>query len=207
MEEAFISKKELLDATGISYGQLYRWKRKHLIPEEWFIRKSTYTGQETFFPRERILDRIEKIQQLKGDLSLDELAGMLSPDLADTKLPSNELSPRGICSQAVLDFYMERYGEKESFTFGEVLQLYVLHGLLTGGNINRDEGKMVLQVMKDHSSEFENESCTLLIIRKLGVSACLLCSNLALARFDEETKVVEQIDLAEKIQALKMKWL
>lgn len=49
MEEDLISKKELLDETGISYGQLYRWKRKQLIPEEWFIRKSTFTGQETFF--------------------------------------------------------------------------------------------------------------------------------------------------------------
>lgn len=48
MEEDLISKKELLDETGISYGQLYRWKRKQLIPEEWFIRKSTFTGQETF---------------------------------------------------------------------------------------------------------------------------------------------------------------
>jgi len=24
---------------GISYGQLYRWKRKGLIPESWFIRR------------------------------------------------------------------------------------------------------------------------------------------------------------------------
>lgn len=49
MEEDLISKKDLLELTGISYGQLYRWKRKQLIPEEWFIRKSTFTGQETFF--------------------------------------------------------------------------------------------------------------------------------------------------------------
>lgn len=51
MEEDLISKKQLLDLTGISYGQLYRWKRKQLIPEEWFIRKSTFTGQEPFFQR------------------------------------------------------------------------------------------------------------------------------------------------------------
>ena len=34
MDETLISKKELLDLTGISYGQLYRWKRKGLIPED-----------------------------------------------------------------------------------------------------------------------------------------------------------------------------
>lgn len=55
MEEDLISKKELLELTGISYGQLYRWKRKQLIPEEWFIRKSVFTGQETFFQRNGFL--------------------------------------------------------------------------------------------------------------------------------------------------------
>lgn len=56
VDSDLISKKELLEETGISYGQLYRWKRKNLIPEEWFIRKSTYTGQETFFSSRKNID-------------------------------------------------------------------------------------------------------------------------------------------------------
>ena len=40
-----ISKKDLLNETGISYGQLYRWKREGLIPEEWFIKQPSFTGQ------------------------------------------------------------------------------------------------------------------------------------------------------------------
>ncbi|MED2647241.1 DUF4004 family protein, partial [Bacillus thuringiensis] len=71
MSTDLISKKDLLELTGISYGQLYRWKRKNLIPEDWFVRKSTFTGQETFFPKEKILERIDKIQTMKEDLSLD----------------------------------------------------------------------------------------------------------------------------------------
>ena len=78
VQDDLISKKELLDLTSISYGQLYRWKRKNLIPEEWFIRKSTFTGQETFFPREDILKRIETIQSMKENLSLDEMAEMFT---------------------------------------------------------------------------------------------------------------------------------
>ena len=46
--EDLISKKEVLEKYSISYGALYRWKRMGLIPEAWFIRKSTSTGQETF---------------------------------------------------------------------------------------------------------------------------------------------------------------
>ena len=60
-----ISKKDLLAVTGISYGQLYRWKRQRLIPDEWFLKQSSYTGQETFFPREQMLSRIQSILELK----------------------------------------------------------------------------------------------------------------------------------------------
>ena len=68
-----ISKKDLLAETGISYGQLYRWKRDGLIPEEWFIKRSSYTGQETFFPRERALERVAKILEMKDAQSLEDI--------------------------------------------------------------------------------------------------------------------------------------
>lgn len=74
MADEWISKKELLSEAHISYGQLYRWKRKGLIPETWFIRRSTFTGQETFFPRSAILDRIRWIQSMKPEIPLDDLA-------------------------------------------------------------------------------------------------------------------------------------
>ena len=73
-----ISKKELLLRYNISYGALYRWKRKGLIPDEWFIKKSTTTGQETFFPEKLVCERIEMIQGMKDDILLDDLAQKLS---------------------------------------------------------------------------------------------------------------------------------
>lgn len=74
MGEELISKKELLERYGISYGALYRWKRMGLIPEEWFLKKATMTGQETFFPKELICERVELIQSKKDAHSLDELS-------------------------------------------------------------------------------------------------------------------------------------
>ena len=74
MGDELISKKELLERYGISYGALYRWKRKGLIPEEWFLKKATVTGQETFFPKDLICERVELIQSQKDDFSLDELS-------------------------------------------------------------------------------------------------------------------------------------
>ena len=67
MDEELISKKELLETFGISYGALYRWKRMGLIPEAWFLRRSTSTGQETFFRRDQICQRIRLKPKLYGN--------------------------------------------------------------------------------------------------------------------------------------------
>ena len=66
----------LLERYGVSYGALYRWKRMGLIPEDWFLRRATPTGQETFFHRAQICPRVEQILQ-RGDTSLEDLAEKL----------------------------------------------------------------------------------------------------------------------------------
>ena len=77
-DEKLISKKDLLTRYGISYGALYRWKRKGLIPDEWFIKRSTVTGQETFFPEALVCQRVETILEKEEEVLLDELAQTLS---------------------------------------------------------------------------------------------------------------------------------
>lgn len=96
----YISKKELLAATGISYGQLYRWKRERLIPESWFIKRPSYTGQETIFPKEQILDRIQAILDSKGRYSLEELAKIFSPESASASIDAKRLEQiKEICPE------------------------------------------------------------------------------------------------------------
>lgn len=80
MEQELISKKELLEKYAISYGALYRWKRQGLIPEEWFIKKSTVTGQETFFPKALICQRVELIRGMKGEVTLEALKRQLNEE-------------------------------------------------------------------------------------------------------------------------------
>ena len=81
--EDLISKKELLEKYGISYGTLYRWKRMGLIPEDWLVKKSTFTGQETFFNRELICRRVEEIMSKKDRVSLEALAKELGQKTAE----------------------------------------------------------------------------------------------------------------------------
>ena len=117
--ENLISKKELLSKYGISYGALYRWKRKGLIPDEWFIKKSTVTGQETFFPEKLVCQRIETILSKKEDVLLDELAKELSGEddkneflVLDTEFGGKTFRMRDVKSIVIID----KNGEKREIT-------------------------------------------------------------------------------------------
>jgi len=115
-----ISKKELLQITGISYGQLYRWKRENIIPEDWFMKQSSFTGQETFFPREKILKRVEMIQGLKDTLSLEEIARLLSPELIDRLFGINDLDAIKELDKTVVESFITGF-KKNTFTYSDVL--------------------------------------------------------------------------------------
>lgn len=202
-----ISKKDLLELTGISYGQLYRWKRKNLIPEDWFVRKSTFTGQETFFPKEKILERIDKIQTMKEDLSLDELANMFSPSVREILLTKEDLLRKGIASETVLQFFIEQTNKTTEFQFVDILYVYMLEELLQSGEISLEEGKMVLQVLRENYEAMKHKTCDLIMVRKLGISTCLLVSNVDDLIFEKGTKIVLREAIMKYTEALKTKLL
>ncbi len=206
MEEQLISKKELLEKTSISYGQLYRWKRKNLIPEEWFIRKSTFTGQETFFPREDILKRISMIQKMKENLSLDEMREMLSPKMKDVSMTADDLIHKGLISRTALDVFSEG-GENSVFSSRDLLSLYVLEGLLQSGNVSLAEAKMAAGVLKQHDTEEIKKQTELIMLRKLGVTTCFIAAAADSILFESSVKVVERVDLAKASEELKTTYM
>lgn len=205
MTDDLISKKELLDLTGISYGQLYRWKRKNLIPEEWFIRKSSYTGQETFFPKQQILPRIDKIIHMKEGLSLDELADVFSPTLGEVEMSAQQLIDRNIVSLASLELLTEASREQSLYGLEQIMMLYVLEKLLMSGDITRQEGSLLIEVMSDHYYRFRDRASELLLIRKMGVPTFMLVGAGAELYFDQGVKVVLRITLATFMEELKLK--
>jgi len=166
MEQELISKKELLEEMGISYGQLYRWKRKRLIPEEWFIRKSTFTGQETFFPKGLIVARIGHILSMKDDLSLDELAGKLSALQSDIQLRAEEIQGR-IVSSAIMDRYGRQMLHDGRLAFAHAFYLFVadwLHRVLPNG-MTEEEGARLLHLLTERIPQLEERPCQLVVLQ------------------------------------------
>lgn len=207
MEEELISKKDLLDETGISYGQLYRWKRKQLIPEEWFIRKSTFTGQETFFPRERILGRVQHILQKKDDLSLDELAGKLSEPLSQHQviLTVAQLRKRNIVSNSSLERFGRPDSEGMQLTFEQILNLFTVDLLLSKGELSLEEADRLYLTLGVHTPGFAGKNWELFFVRKMGVSFYLMALSGAELAFDEGVRVVSRLSLADLTEQLKVR--
>ncbi|MDR6225155.1 DUF4004 family protein [Desmospora profundinema] len=204
MTPDLISKKELLELTGISYGQLYRWKRKKLIPEEWFIRKSTFTGQETFFPREAVLARIQKIQAWKEDRSLDEIADLLS-SVSTSVWKKSELIEGNVVSEVAFQWLEQVRGERvETVSHRTVLALLVLESLLQDGGLSQNEGKIVLRLFDTVTADFQNHRAQVLLLRKGGVTTAILAMDEGKIHVDPDTEVADRIQLAKCVEKMKL---
>lgn len=204
MEEELISKKELLERADISYGQLYRWKRKGLIPEEWFIRKSTYTGQETFFPRSKVLARIEKIKNLKEDVSLDDIADVFSPSPDDVSLSPDELKQKALISADVLNIFLKDHGQGD-LDFNEIRMAYIFSSLLMSGNVSLDEGRLVLELLRTGLLRFGSANFDAVLTRKLGVFCCFAIPSGAEVCLDKDMRLISKISIPAVTEELKLK--
>ena len=180
MSEELISKKDLLELMNISYGQLYRWKRKKLIPEEWFIKKSVVTGQETFFPKDRIIERINKIIELKEELSLDDLANKFT---GNNKNEDKEELINKINKEYLIDreYLINKFSEglinsfesiisiKDSYKSRNIFSLLLFKILIENGSLSISEISEIITLSNEDYSKLKGDNYNLIIKRKMGV--------------------------------------
>ena len=151
-DEELISKRELLRAARISYGTLYRWKRMNLIPESWFIHRATRTGQATFFPKERILARVGKIQELKSELSVDQLREIFSANVRSFLIPMNDFVKLNMVNRLTLTAFSAVFPKKEKLDFDDVFSMYVVDHLMRISGIYLEDAKQVIRMLEKYLS-------------------------------------------------------
>ncbi|MDR0508899.1 MAG: YhbD family protein [Candidatus Methanoplasma sp.] len=200
MDEELISKKELLELKGISYGTLYRWKRKQLIPDEWFIRKSTFTGQETFFPRDLILERVDSILNSKAGTSLDDLAEILSGSPMELSITLKEMKQREMISETA------RFAAEPFFPgmtdFDGALITYAVGGPIERGDLSLEDARTMIQSMMAADREAMRRS-TVSLYRKHGVAFCIILFDASMAQMDAASKLVFEMNMPQSAAAFK----
>lgn len=200
-----ISKKDLLAITGISYGQLYRWKREGLIPEEWFIKQSSYTGQETFFPREQILSRIQSIQELKDKYSLEELAKMLSPEVAPLKISLQDLTLIHEVNQGLIPIFINSF-EKEEFDYVELLMMVIISQLNNEGLLPFEAVAELIGGQRDQLRNLKSTGVIYLLLELNGTFLGVIYQDQAQLLMDERFTVLKEIRMDEVSNQIKMKY-
>ena len=200
MDENLITKKDLLALTGISYGALYRWKRMNLLPDDWFIRRSTYTGHETFFPRDKILARVAEIQSLKETMSLEEIARQFSPGTpGEVRMTPTEAADAGVAPPPVLNQYLAAK-PKEQLDYHGLLELYVFSELLQQGQLSRDEALELAEAAAE--AEETSGEPVVYLLRKYGVSFCITAGEMHKLTFDKHAALAAKVPVSSQKAAL-----
>ena len=200
-----ISKKDLLKTTGISYGQLYRWKREGLIPEEWFVKRSSPTGQETYFPQEKILKRIHAIQQLKDSYSLEELARILTPEVSNRLFCEEDLEQFDELDIDVAADFMDAMS-KDSFVFLEVLVMIALSQAMVDSAITEEERTHAVSFLSKRMSELHSADYVLELLQAQGHLYVLLKKEGSEVYLDDGLVAIRSIHLNELSNAIKLKY-
>lgn len=200
-----ISKKDLLAVTGISYGQLYRWKRERLIPEEWFMKQSSYTGQETFFPREQILSRIRSILDLKDHYTLEELAKMLSPEVAVSGYSEAEVKEITEIKEEIIDWIRENY-HKDHYEYADIILLVAYTIFEKEYQISLEQRDFLLSNLLNRDTYFSMNGVALLLLSHRSEFFILMVKEQMPYSLDERLEVISKISLNNISNQLKLKY-
>lgn len=198
-----ISKKDLLAMTGISYGQLYRWKRERLIPEEWFIKQPSYTGQETFLPREQILSRIHSILELKDHYSIEEMAKILSPEAAGSSLAPEALSDFQEIDRALLAA-LPRVYPKQQYEFLDVVFLSALSAIIGKSGFTAHDAACLIEKANPAVFSLKSADRVMMVFRAGGEFHLALYRESAPAFFDTGLQIIDIINLNGKANQIKL---
>ena len=203
--EELISKKELLELTNISYGQLYRWKRMNIIPEGWFIKKSSPTGQETFFRRDKILERIQLILSMKDGTSLEEIAALFNKEEGETVFDIEFIMVKEVISPATKEIFNSLYGDIKEVEKKELIILAVIEKYLLKSMITLDEIKMIGTMLSESFDKLYKEESKLLLFRKFGISFIIGCHNQDEVIVDSSAVKIIEMDLIKEVSEMSVK--
>ena len=203
MSEELISKKQLLRAARISYGTLYRWKRMGLIPESWFIHKATQTGQATLFPRDKVLTRISRIQELKSELTVEQMQELFSANVESFKIPLKDFKDLELVSKLSVTAFCSVFPAKDMLDFNDVFGMYVVDHLMRLSGIYLEDAKQVLRLLCKYLSVEASKDYQLLLLRKLGVPMTVLVSGEDEILLEDNTEIIACANLGEFEEALK----
>jgi hypothetical protein len=173
-----------------------------LIPEDWFIKQSAFTGQETYFPRERVLTRVQAILSMKDSHSLDEMAQFFSPDPQNTT-PASDLQDFTALNSQLLELLQMGNDGKDSYETGEVVFLTALSKFVEDNTLECSQAAVLARsALAAASKSTPASKCVLVRPKARGAELYVVFGDAAgTPLFDDEIEVVGTLALQEAAEA------
>lgn len=202
MQDELISKKDLLNEMSISYGQLYRWKRKINSRRMVYKEKCFYRAGD-IFPRKKIIERVQTILECKDGISLDELAYKFSKNIKDILINKTYIIDKNIVSSSIVNLFEEFMGSNEKYDEKSLLALMVFKEMIDSGFLSMDEMKKISLKIKEVYERLGSDDYILSVKRKYGVSFVVLNKEKEEIIVDDEAKAILEIDLGKIMDEIK----
>lgn len=175
----------------------------NLIPESWFIHKSTHTGQETFFPKARMLNRVERIQELKKELTSEQMKEIFSPNVKSFQIPFEDFVSLHLVTKLAVTAYTSVFPNKKELKFDDVFSIYVVDHLMRLSGIYLEDAKQVIRMLDRYLSTRKSKDFQLILMRKMGIPFTVLVKGEEEILLEDNTEIVAMANLSEFEEALK----
>jgi hypothetical protein len=142
---------------------------------------------------------------MKDDLSLDEISDLFSPSFRNVKISQPELANRNIVTETIINIFNDLFPDYNTYNFKNITHMAIVNKELEVGSITVEDSKSIIKTLEENLSNKTESNFNVIILRKLGVTTCVIISSHSNLFVEDKAKVIANIDYAKELDALRTK--
>ena len=152
---------------------------------------------------DKILARIDRIKELKNELTVEQMQELFSANVKSFKIPLKDFKDLEIVSKLSITAFCANYPGKELLDFNDVFGMYVVDHLMKLNGFYLEDAKQVLRLLCKYLSVEASKDYQLLLLRKMGVPMTVLVHGEEEILLEDNTEIIACANLVEFEEALK----
>ena len=146
---------------------------------------------------------MEKIQELKGELSAEQLAEIFSANVKSFRIPFEDFQHLQLVSKLAMAAFTSVFPGKKDLAFDDVFAVYVVDHLMRLSGIYLEDAKQILRMLDKYLKTRKSKDFQLILMRKMGIPFTVLVKGEDEILLEENTEVIACANLTEFEEALK----
>ena len=150
-----------------------------------------------------MLARVGRIQELKGELTPQQLSEIFSPNVKSFRIPLEDFVRLQLVAKLSVTAFSSVFPSKKELCFDDVFSMYVVDHLMRLSGIYLEDAKQVIRMLDRYLASRGSKEFQLILMRKMGIPFTLLVRGEDEILLEENTEIVACANLSEFEEALK----